>query len=76
LIDGCAVVGRFAVRRHVDATTVAALAAGRRVPVLRERAAWTARTTARRAAPGLYLRARSALLSTSRSGGVGARAAP
>jgi peptidoglycan/xylan/chitin deacetylase (PgdA/CDA1 family) len=61
-VDGCAVIGRFAVRRHMDAAMIEALAQGDALPWLRERALWSSRELLKRGAPGLYLRARAALL--------------
>jgi peptidoglycan/xylan/chitin deacetylase (PgdA/CDA1 family) len=46
-IDGCMLIGRFGIRRDTTATLAAAAAAGRPVPWIRQRAAWTLRGAAK-----------------------------
>lgn len=62
-VDGCALVGRFAVRASTPTAAVVAAASGRAGPWLRQRAGWEARGLAKRAAGSRYERVRSVLLS-------------
>jgi peptidoglycan/xylan/chitin deacetylase (PgdA/CDA1 family) len=62
-IDGCALAGRFAVRRSTSERAVAAAAAGSPGPWLRQRAGWTARGLAKRLGGRRYERLRRTLLS-------------
>jgi peptidoglycan/xylan/chitin deacetylase (PgdA/CDA1 family) len=61
-IDGCALVGRGAIRRHVRPSTAADLAAGRPLPWMAGRVAWNARKLAKAVSGRSYERARAAWL--------------
>jgi peptidoglycan/xylan/chitin deacetylase (PgdA/CDA1 family) len=61
-IDGCRVIGRYAIRRDTPAAAAAAAAAGRPVPWARQRAAWALRGAAKRIAGERYEGVRGALL--------------
>jgi peptidoglycan/xylan/chitin deacetylase (PgdA/CDA1 family) len=61
-IDGCLVIGRYAIRRDTSADEAAAAAAGRALPWARQRAAWALRGTAKRIAGERYEGVRRALL--------------
>lgn len=61
-VDGCAVVGRYTLRRWSPPSTAAALAAGRRAPRYRQWLVWNAKKAAKRAAGDAYLRVWAALL--------------
>jgi peptidoglycan/xylan/chitin deacetylase (PgdA/CDA1 family) len=61
-VGGYMLVGRNAVRRDTATADVAAAAAGRARPWLRQRAAWQLRGVAKRAAGPYYRRLRAALL--------------
>ena len=61
-LDGCRLVGRFAVRGSTPQAEVVAAAAGSRRPWLRQRAGWTARGLAKRLGGRHYLKLRRALL--------------
>jgi peptidoglycan/xylan/chitin deacetylase (PgdA/CDA1 family) len=61
-LDGCTLVGRYAVRRDTTAGQVAAAAAGKHGPWLRQRAAWELRGVAKKVAGRHYRRLRAALL--------------
>lgn len=62
-VDGCALIGRFAVRRSTPTRAVAAAAAAHPWPWLRQRLGWTARGAAKRLGGRGYERLRRALLS-------------
>ncbi len=62
-IDGCALVGRFAVRDSTPTRTVVAAAAGGARPWLRQRAGWAARGAAKRIGGRHYIHLRRILLS-------------
>lgn len=62
-IDGCALVGRFAVRDSTPTRTVVSAAAGKTRPWLRQRAGWAARGAAKRIGGRHYVRLRRILLS-------------
>jgi peptidoglycan/xylan/chitin deacetylase (PgdA/CDA1 family) len=64
-VDGCLLVGRFAIRRDTPASQAAAAAAGRPLVWARQRAGWTARGAAKRVGGEGYERLRKALLSRS-----------
>jgi peptidoglycan/xylan/chitin deacetylase (PgdA/CDA1 family) len=61
-IDGCLLIGRYAIRRHTSAHEAAAAAAGRAVPWARQRTAWELRGAAKRIAGERYEGVRRALL--------------
>lgn len=61
-VDGCALIGRFAVRRSTPPPTVVAVASGNAVPWLRQRLGWGARGLVKRLAGHRYERLRRALL--------------
>jgi peptidoglycan/xylan/chitin deacetylase (PgdA/CDA1 family) len=61
-IEGCLLIGRYAIRRNTSADEVAAAAAGRAVPWARQRAAWELRGVAKRIASERYKGVRRALL--------------
>lgn len=61
-VDGCAVVGRYTLRRWSPPSAAAALAAGRRAPRYRQWLVWNAKKAAKRAAGDAYLRVWAALL--------------
>jgi peptidoglycan/xylan/chitin deacetylase (PgdA/CDA1 family) len=61
-VDGCTVLGRYAVLNATPARTAAALAAGRRLPRWRRRGAWAARGVVKRAAGDAYPRVRARVL--------------
>jgi len=61
-IDGCLLIGRYAIRRDTSAGEAAAAAAGRAVPWARQRTAWELRGAAKRIAGERYEGARRALL--------------
>jgi peptidoglycan/xylan/chitin deacetylase (PgdA/CDA1 family) len=59
------VIGRYAVRRSTTADEAAAVAAGARLPRLRQLAWWDAKTAAKATAGTLYLKVRETLLGRS-----------
>ena len=61
-IDGCRLIGRYAIRRDTAADEAAAAAAGRPVPWARQRSAWAVRGLAKRLAGERYEGIRRALL--------------
>ncbi len=61
-IDGCNLVGRYAIRRDTATDEVAAVAAGRPLPWARQRAAWNLRGAAKKIAGPRYEGLRRALL--------------
>lgn len=61
-IDGCALIGRYAIRRDTTATRAAAAAAGSAAPWARQRAAWTLRGIAKSLTGRRYETIRRALL--------------
>lgn len=61
-IDGCLLIGRYAIRRDTSADEAAAAAAGRTLPWARQRTAWALRGTAKRIAGERYEGVRRALL--------------
>lgn len=61
-IEGCLLIGRYAIRRDTSADEAAAAAAGRAVPWARQRTAWGLRGTAKRIAGERYEDMRRALL--------------
>lgn len=61
-IDGCLLIGRYAIRRDTPADEAAAAAAGRAVPWARQRTAWELRGAAKRIAGDRYEGVRRALL--------------
>jgi peptidoglycan/xylan/chitin deacetylase (PgdA/CDA1 family) len=61
-VDGIAVCGRYVIKRGMSAETAAALAAGARMPALRQAIAWNMRKAAKRIAGTRYLDVRRALL--------------
>lgn len=66
-IEGCLLIGRYAVRRGTTADEAAAAAAGEGRPWLRQRASWEARGLAKRLAGRNYERLRAGLLTRRRS---------
>jgi peptidoglycan/xylan/chitin deacetylase (PgdA/CDA1 family) len=61
-IDGCLLIGRYAIRRDTPAHEAAAAAAGRAVCWARQRTTWELRGAAKRLAGDRYERVRRALL--------------
>jgi peptidoglycan/xylan/chitin deacetylase (PgdA/CDA1 family) len=61
-IDGCRLIGRYAIRRDTPAAEAAAAAAGRALPWMRQRVAWEVRGAAKRLGGGRYEHVRRALL--------------
>jgi hypothetical protein len=61
-IDGCTLIGRYAIRRDTPTGDVAAAAAGRALPWARQRAAWNLRGAAKKIAGRRYEGLRRALL--------------
>lgn len=61
-VDGCLVIGRYAIRRDTAADEAAAAAAGRPVPWARQRSAWALRGVAKRLAGERYEAIRRAVL--------------
>jgi peptidoglycan/xylan/chitin deacetylase (PgdA/CDA1 family) len=61
-IDGCRLIGRYAIRRHTAPAEAAAAAAGRPLPWARQRAAWRLRGAVKSIAGGRYETVRRALL--------------
>ena len=61
-IDGCNLIGRYAIRRDTATGEVAAVAAGRPLPWARQRAAWNLRGAAKKIAGPRYEGLRRALL--------------
>lgn len=61
-IDGCALIGRYAIRRDTSAEDAAAAAAGGRLQWARQRAGWTVRGTAKALGGRHYETVRRALL--------------
>lgn len=61
-VGGCAVLGRYSLQRGASAGTVAAIAAGRRGPRLRQAALWQAKKLAKAAGGEYYLKVRQALV--------------
>ena len=61
-VDGCLLIGRYAIRRDTAADEAAAAAAGRPVPWARQRSAWAVRGVAKRLAGERYEAIRRALL--------------
>ena len=61
-IDGCRLIGRYAIRRDTAASEAAAAAAGRPVPWARQRAAWSLRGAVKSIAGRRYESMRRALL--------------
>ena len=61
-IDGCTLIGRYAIRRDTGTGEVAAVAAGRPLPWARQRAAWNLRGAAKKIAGPRYEGLRRALL--------------
>ncbi len=61
-IDGCALIGRYAIRRDTPAAQAAAAAAGSAAPWVRQRAAWTLRGVAKSLTGRRYETIRRALL--------------
>lgn len=60
--DGLLLVGRYAIRHTTTASDAASAAAGNTLPWTRQRAAWAARQTVKRATGRHYRRIRAALL--------------
>ena len=61
-VDGCTLIGRYAIRRDTGTGGVAAVAAGRPLPWARQRAAWNLRGAAKKIAGPRYEGLRRALL--------------
>jgi peptidoglycan/xylan/chitin deacetylase (PgdA/CDA1 family) len=61
-VGSCAVLGRYSLQRGATAGTVAAIAAGRIAPRLRQVVLWNAKKLAKAAGGEYYLRARRALV--------------
>jgi peptidoglycan/xylan/chitin deacetylase (PgdA/CDA1 family) len=67
VVEGCAVRGRYSIDRGVSAEQMAAIAAGKVVPRLRQAAVWQAKKVAKTMAGSLYTALRERLLSKSYS---------
>jgi peptidoglycan/xylan/chitin deacetylase (PgdA/CDA1 family) len=65
-VDGCLVLGRFAILHDTPAARAAQAAAGHKAPWLGRRASWQARAVVKRVAGPHYLRLRSAMLARER----------
>lgn len=61
-VDGCTLIGRYAIRRDTTSETAAQAAAGAARPWLSQRASWSLRKAAKRTGGRHYERLRSALL--------------
>jgi hypothetical protein len=61
-IDGCLLIGRYAIRATTSANDVVEAAAGSARPWLAQRASWSARRFAKRAGGRYYERLRTLLL--------------
>jgi peptidoglycan/xylan/chitin deacetylase (PgdA/CDA1 family) len=61
-VEGCAVLGRYAIHRETTAEAAASLAAARAAPRARQYLGWKGKGVAKRLAGGLYARARERLL--------------
>lgn len=61
-VDGCWVLGRYGMRRETPAHVPAALAAGRRLPRVRQRVFWEAKKIAKAVGGGFYLKMRGVFL--------------
>lgn len=62
MVDGCLVLGRYSIRRGTPERVAGALAAGHRLPRLRQRAFWESKKLAKTLGGELYLKARRRLL--------------
>jgi peptidoglycan/xylan/chitin deacetylase (PgdA/CDA1 family) len=63
-VDGCLLLGRYAIRRHTPAAEAAQAARGAPGPWARQRAAWSLRAVAKRAGGPSYERLRARLLTS------------
>jgi hypothetical protein len=61
-VDGCLVLGRYAVRRSTSPPVVGAIAAGAMLPRLRQAAAWSVKKAVKRVTGESYLAIRRLLL--------------
>jgi len=68
-IDGCLLIGRYAIRATTPTRDVVSAAAGGTRPWLAQRASWSARRFAKRAGGRYYERLRSRVLDRRRAGG-------
>ena len=62
MVDGCLVVGRYALQHAAPPQTAAALAAGKFLPAARQALLWNAKKAAKRLGGAAYLQARKLLL--------------
>jgi len=76
LVDGCTVVGRYAIDRGVSARQVAAIVAGRVLPRLRQALLWQAKKLAKTIAGSWYTTVRERILSSNYSPNSARRAVP
>jgi peptidoglycan/xylan/chitin deacetylase (PgdA/CDA1 family) len=67
VVEGCAVMGRYSIDRGVSAEQMAAIAAGRVMPRLRQAVMWQAKKVAKSMAGALYSAVRERLLRSSHS---------
>ena len=74
VVDGCSVLGRYSIDRGVSAEQMAAIAAGKLVPRLRQAVVWQAKKIAKTMAAPLYAAVRERLLSSSYSQNAARRA--
>ena len=65
-VDGCLLLGRYAILHDTPAARAAQAAAGHTAPWLAQRASWQARAVVKRVAGPHYLRLRSAMLARER----------
>jgi peptidoglycan/xylan/chitin deacetylase (PgdA/CDA1 family) len=61
-VDGCAVLGRYTIQRRTTPETVAAIAAGRVAPRLKQMLLWNAKKVTKTLGGRYYLKARKSLL--------------
>ena len=61
-VDGCQVIGRYAIQRATPPRAAAALAAGKFLPTMRQALLWNAKKAAKRIGGPVYLKVRKALL--------------
>ena len=64
-VDGCTVLGRYTIQRRVTPETVAAIAAGRVAPRLKQLLLWNAKKVTKALGGRYYLKARKSLLDQS-----------
>lgn len=62
IVDGCMILGRYPIRRSTTPVVCGAIAAGARIPRLREAACWLAAGAVKRVFGGFYPKARRLIL--------------